>query len=255
MSRGSSWEIDHLEQHQYESCQPNQEKKNYYSLFISFRIFIPPTTRDRRTLYTVKSTEPTARGSAPSTPSSRLPLEPPGGVLVWLVVVIELITFAAGIGVFLYQEGNFTEEFALGAKGLNQPLAFINTLLLLTGGWFMAMAIAAIREGRISAGERGMDAAMVTGLAFLVLKGIEWNGKIQHGATFGDDHFHTTYFALTGFHFLHVLAGIAILLYLRLALKRGRYSTEDHFDIESGGIFWHMCDLIWLLLYPAIYLL
>lgn len=203
----------------------------------------------------MKSTESTTRSPLPSAPSSRLPLEPPGGILVWLIVVIELITFAAGIGVFLHQEGKFPDEFATGAKGLNQPLAFINTLLLLTGGWFMAMAITAIRGGRISTGGRWMDAAMLTGLAFLALKGIEWNEKIRHGAIFGDDHFHTTYFALTGFHFLHVLAGVAILLYLRLALKRRRYSAEDHFDIESGGIFWHMCDLIWLLLYPAIYLL
>ena len=187
--------------------------------------------------------------------SSRRSLEPPGGVLVWLIVGLELITFGAGIGVFLYQKGAHPAEFAAGATALNQSIAFANTLILLTGGWSMAMAIAAIREGSLMDGRKWMSITIATGIGFLLLKGFEFSEKIQHGATFGDDSFHTIYFALTGFHFLHVLAAVVILLYLRFALKRGRYTSEDYFDIESGGIFWHMCDLIWLVLYPVIYLI
>lgn len=214
----------------------------------------PALLRPAFPLFAVKFTESNTDHHQRSSVPAGLPLEPPGGVLVWIIVVIELITFAAGIGVFLFQKAKFPGEFATGAAGLNQPLAFANTLLLLTGGWCMATAIAAIRNSSAAHGGRWMDAAMLTGLGFLVLKGIEWNEKFQHGATFGGDNFHTTYFALTGFHFIHVLASLAILLYLRLALKRGRYSRENYFDIESGGIFWHMCDLIWLILYPTIYL-
>lgn len=183
------------------------------------------------------------------------PLEPPGGVLVWLIAALELVTFAAGIGVFLFQKGLHVEEFAAGGEALNQHIAFVNTLLLLTGGWTMAQAIASIRSGETKKGARWMGATIATGLGFLVLKGIQYSEKIQHGATFGDDFFHTIYFALTGFHFLHVLTAVVILIYLQFALRRGRYTVDDHFDIESGGMFWHMCDLIWLLLYPVIYLL
>ena len=195
----------------------------------------------------------TAQGES-SAPRIR-PLEPPGGVLVWLILVLELLTFAAGIGVFLSQKGQHPAEFAAGAEALNQSIAFVNTLILLTGGWSMATAIVSIREGRIKSGIRWTTGAILAGIGFLILKGIEFSQKIEHGATFGDDFFHTIYFALTGFHFLHVLAAVVILIYLCFGLKRGRYTQEDHFDVESGGIFWHMCDLIWLVLYPVIYLL
>lgn len=187
--------------------------------------------------------------------AARRPLEPPGGLLVWLIVVLELITFAAGVAVFVYQKGQHLEEFSAGAKALNQSIAFANTLILLTGGWSMATAIAWIRKGTITKALKWLTVTITTGIGFLLLKGFEFYEKIQHGATFGDDFFHTIYFALTGFHFLHVLAAVLILLYLRSALKRGRYTSDDFFDIESGGIFWHMCDLIWLVLYPVIYLI
>ncbi|MEZ5303031.1 MAG: cytochrome c oxidase subunit 3 [Verrucomicrobiales bacterium] len=188
-------------------------------------------------------------------PKAALPLEPPGGVLVWLVVALELLTFAAGIGVFLHAKGTHPGEFAAGAQGLDQPLALANTLLLLTGGWFMGMAVAAISQNRGLAGARWLGLAIVAGIGFLGLKGVEWAGKIGAGASFGGDHFYTIYFALTGFHFAHVAAAVVILTYLRHAVLRGRYTAADYFDIESGGIFWHMCDLIWLLLYPVIYLI
>ncbi|MFV0416076.1 MAG: cytochrome c oxidase subunit 3 [Chthoniobacterales bacterium] len=187
--------------------------------------------------------------------ATRRSLEPPGGVLVWLIVIVEMITFAAGIGVFLVQQNAHPEEFAAGTAALNQPLAFANTMLLLTGGWCMAVAISTIRKGQARSGARWIVGAIITGFAFMVLKLVEWGEKINHGASFGEDYFYTTYFALTGFHFLHVLVAVLILAYLCFALKRGRYTARDHFDIESGGIFWHMCDLIWLLLYPAIYLI
>ncbi|MFV0338874.1 MAG: cytochrome c oxidase subunit 3 [Chthoniobacterales bacterium] len=182
-------------------------------------------------------------------------LEPPGGILVWLIVILELITFAAGIGVYLAQQRAHPEEFVAGAATLNQPLAFANTMLLLTGGWCMAVAIASLHEGREKLGRLWIQGAIFTGVAFMILKLVEWSEKIRHGASFGEDHFYTAYFALTGFHFLHVFVAVLILAYLCYALKRGRYSATNYFDIESGGIFWHMCDLIWLLLYPAIYLL
>jgi len=187
--------------------------------------------------------------------TTKRPLEPPGGILVWLIVVLELITFAAGAAVFIYQKGQQPSEFATGAATLNQPIAFANTLILLTGGWSMATAILSIRGNSIANTQKWLYITIATGVAFLLLKGVEFGEKIQHGATFGDDFFHTIYFALTGFHFLHVLAAVVILLYLSFALKRGRYTSSDYFDIESGGIFWHMCDLIWLVLYPVIYLI
>jgi nitric oxide reductase NorE protein len=119
----------------------------------------------------------------------------------------------------------------------------------------MANAIGVLRRGRTPAASRWIGAAILTGIGFLVIKAVEYSEKIQHGIGFGDDIFFTLYFALTGFHMAHVLAGVLILLFLRRSIRRGRYDQEDHLDVESGGIFWHMCDIIWLLIYPIVYLL
>lgn len=192
-------------------------------------------------------------GSPPGDDWARF--EPPGGILVWIIVFLEIITFGAGLGVFLYQRGAEPVLFAQGRDLLNQPLAFANTLILLTGGWFMACGLEELRRGRSTLAIRWMVGAIITGLAFLLLKSIEYTEKIQHGATFGDDAFFTLYFALTGFHFIHVLVALVILAYLALQLKRGRFGQDRFQDVEAGGIFWHLCDLIWLLLFPILYLL
>ena len=183
------------------------------------------------------------------------PLEPPGGILVWIIVFLELITFAAGLAVFVVQGRGDAAAFQAGRALLNQPIALANTLILLTGGWCMANGIGVLRrDHRIPAG-RWIVGAIVSGVAFLVLKGFEYAEKIQHGIGFGEDTFFTLYWLLTGFHFLHVVVAVVLLLVMRSGICRGRYHRDNLHDVESSGIFWHLCDLIWLLLYPVIYLL
>ncbi len=181
--------------------------------------------------------------------------EPPGGILVWMVVFLEIVTFGAGLGVFLFQGRKNEALFEAGHDLLTQPLAFANTLILLTGGWFMANGIVALRGGRSPIALRWITGAIVTGIGFLAIKCLEYADKIGHGHVFGDDVFFTLYYLLTGFHFLHVLVAVVILLFLARSIRLGRYTRDDHLDVESGGIFWHMCDIIWLLIYPVIYLL
>lgn len=181
--------------------------------------------------------------------------EPPGGVLVWIIVFLEVITFGAGIGVFLFQARDHAAEFQRGHELLNQPLAFINTLVLLTGGWCMANGVVALRCGLQAPALRWVRLAILTGLAFAVLKGIEYAEKVRHGIGFADDAFFTLYFLLTGFHLMHVLVAVVLLLFMARGIQSGRYHGSDHENVEASGIFWHMCDLIWLLLYPVIYLL
>ena len=183
------------------------------------------------------------------------PWDPPGGVLMWLLVFLEVITFGAGIITFLAQGRDHAVEYAAGRKLLNQPLAFANTLLLLTGGWCMANGLGSLRCGKRDKSLRWVTAAIITGLVFAGIKSIEYADKVQHGIGFGMDVFFTFYYALTGFHLVHVLAGVVLLAFMTRGIRRGRYNREEHLDVESSGIFWHMCDLIWLLVYPVIYLL
>lgn len=181
--------------------------------------------------------------------------EPPGGILVWIIVFVELVTFGAGLVIFVVQGPGETEAFRAGRALLNQPLALANALILLTGGWCMANGIATLRSGSRIHAARWVAAAIGTGAGFLLLKSVEYAAKIQHGIGFGDDTFFTLYFLLTGFHFLHVLVATVLLLVMWRGIRGGKYSREQHHNVESSGIFWHMCDLIWLLLFPVIYLL
>lgn len=142
------------------------------------------------------------------------PWEPPGGVLVWLLVFLEVITFGSGIITFLAQGRDHAGEFAAGRELLDQPLAFANTLLLLTGGWCMANGLKSLRCGKPNLSLRWVTAAIMTGLVFTVLKGIEYADKVQHGIGFGRDVFFTFYYALTGFHLVHVLAAVVLLAFM-----------------------------------------
>ena len=181
--------------------------------------------------------------------------EPPGGILVWMIVVVELLTFGMGLVVFLVQAGENTELFQRGRASLNQPIGMLNTLVLLTGGWFMTKVVGNLRSDQAVAAGRWLMAAIVSGAAFLLLKGFEYHDKLDHGLDLNFDTFFTLYWLLTGFHFVHVAVAVILLVIMWRGLKKGHYTAGHHEDIESSGVFWHMCDLIWLLLYPAIYLL
>ena len=181
--------------------------------------------------------------------------EPPGGVLIWLLVGLEVLTFGAGILAFVYQERGNAVEFEQGRLLLDQTLAFANTLVLLTGGWFMACGLGALRKGKNTCARRWTLAALLTGVLFLLLKLVEYRQKAAHGIQFGEDTFFTLYYLLTGFHFVHVLVAVVLLGCLARSVRLGHSHAGDHQNFEAGGVFWHMCDLIWLLLYPVIYLL
>lgn len=182
-------------------------------------------------------------------------MEPPGGILVWIIVFLELLTFSAGIVVFVVQSRHEIDAFQTGRALLNQPIALANTLILLTGGWCMSNGIAALRKSLRAHASHWVVGAICTGIAFLLLKGVEYAEKIQRGIGFGSDTFFTLYWLLTGFHFIHVIVAVILLTVMWSGIRRGKYHRDHLQDVESSGIFWHMCDLIWLLLYPVIYLL
>lgn len=181
--------------------------------------------------------------------------EPPGGILVWIIVFLELVTFAAGFAVFVFQGRENPAVFDAGRASLNQPIALANTFILLTGGWCMANSILLLRQGRKEGSARWMAGAIATGIGFIILKSFEYSQKFGHGIGLGNDTFFTLYYLLTGFHLIHVFVAAILLVVMLRGARRGRYDADHHQDVESVGIFWHLCDLIWLLLYPIIYLL
>lgn len=182
-------------------------------------------------------------------------LEPPGGILLWIVVFVETATFGAALVAFMVSRRDERAIFAAGHASLQQPLALANTLVLLTGGWLMARALERLRAGDTRVAARGVAGAIACGLGFLALKGVEYAAKLGHGLGLHHDTFFTYYWLLTAFHVMHVLLAVGLLGFAWRAIRAGRYGKDDHADVESIGVFWHMCDVIWLLLYPTLYLL
>lgn len=180
---------------------------------------------------------------------------PPGGILIWIIVFLELITFSSVVLVFLYQRSLDPVLFNLGQLELNQTIGLINTLVLLTSSLFMAQGLYSLKRGNQKKSLTFLSITVLLGVTFLFLKGWEYYSKIEMGFGLSSNTFFTYYWLLTGFHFVHVLIGLLLISYALLSTKSGTYSASNFEDVESIGIFWHMCDLIWVFLFPLMYLL
>jgi nitric oxide reductase NorE protein len=180
---------------------------------------------------------------------------PPGGILIWLIISVEVLTFMMGLFAFSFQRMKNLSLFNSSQEMLNVTLGTVNTIVLLSSGFLMAEAIRTLKAGESKKSRHFLLGTIVLGFVFLVLKGFEFNDKINLGIGLEYNSFFTFYWLLTGFHFLHVVVGLIILLFLAARIRKGHYSMDSCFDVETGGAFWHMCDLIWLLLFPVIYLL
>ena len=172
-----------------------------------------------------------------------------------MIVFIELLTFMMALVAFIFQRSKNIDAFSDAQLLLNTNFGVANTILLVTAGFFMAVALQKLKQGNSPASIKNISIAIIFGISFLGLKSYEYFDKIKHGIGIDYSDFFLYYWFLTGFHFIHVFAGITILVVLVVHIKKGYYSASNFDDVESGAIFWHMCDLIWLLLFPILYLL
>jgi len=176
---------------------------------------------------------------------------PPGGILLWILILLELITFGVALIVLAVGSKENPEAFRESSAHLNATYGAINTIFLLTSGFFMASSLHQFKQKKLKKSSIYLNITMLGGILFLILKGIEYSEKIEYGLILGYDTFFNFYWLLTGFHVIHVLVGIIILLFMQRSLKKETAILED---VEASAAFWHMCDLIWLLLFPVLYL-
>ncbi|MGB0775803.1 MAG: cytochrome c oxidase subunit 3 [Akkermansiaceae bacterium] len=205
---------------------------------------------------TATSTEAATEAAikAEESPGPHHILYPPGGLLIWSLVLMELITFGIAIIALVAAGGEEQEVFQTSRAQLTPLYGVINTVFLLTSGYCMALSVSSFKEGSTARAKKLLSLTMLGGLLFLVLKAVEYNEKITQGFTLGYDTFFTYYWLLTVFHVMHVLVGLVILVCMMMRLNNTQKSIS-HDDYEAGAVFWHMCDLIWLILFPALYLL
>lgn len=171
----------------------------------------------------------------------------PGNPLMWVLILSEMLVFTAFFALYAGQRALEPALFSASQQQLDPVLGGINTLVLLTSGLCVAFAVEAISVNRIRRSRQWLGAAMLLGLVFCAIKSVEYAGKFAAGITPETNVFFGFYYGLTAFHFAHVVFGLVL-----LGLVSWRTSTEN---VETAAAFWHMVDLIWILLYPLIYLL
>lgn len=171
----------------------------------------------------------------------------PGELVMWVLIASELAVFGAALLIFLVLRLGDVEGFAAAQAQLHRLSAGLNTVVLVTSGYGAACAVGAARRGDRAAVRRWLGGAALLGAVFLLLKGVEYADAARQGLGLETHVFFTFYWLLTLFHAAHVVAGMVI-----LGLVAIRAGAEA---VEAGAQFWHMVDLVWVLLFPVIYLL
>lgn len=179
---------------------------------------------------------------------------PPGGILMWIVIFLELLTFGMALIAMVYYGKQEPELFHNSRLLLNTTFGTINTVFLITSGFFMALSVHHLKEKDVRKTSLYLKLTMLGGVLFLILKTIEYALKIEAGFGMNYNTFFTFYWMLTLFHVIHVLVGLIILAVVHNDLKKKQLNINID-DFEASAAFWHMCDLIWLLLFPIIYLI
>jgi nitric oxide reductase NorE protein len=166
----------------------------------------------------------------------------------------DMVMFAMLFGVFLYYRAENHALFTASQGQLNKFFGAANLLLLLTSSWFVALALHCVRLGRGRLGARFYGLALACGLGFVIIKVLEYSEKLAGGITLLTNTFYTYYFILTGIHFMHLNVGLGVLIYLMRSAKRINAVPLDTAAIEAGSAYWHLVDLLWVVLFPLIYL-
>ncbi len=189
-------------------------------------------------------------GSHTHSPQGKLP----GDLAVWLIILAELLAFALLFGVFAISRLREPGLFAESQRTLDASAGLVNTLLLIGGSWCVARAVQAVNAQRRRDALGWLATAELCGAAFVVLKWGEYAAKSAAGIDLETNVFFMFYFLLTGFHFLHVLAAMVFLGFLMVLIWRSPSPLPHSHAVETGAAFWHMVDLLWIVLFPLVYL-
>jgi nitric oxide reductase NorE protein len=174
---------------------------------------------------------------------------------IWLFVLTDmLLEFSTIFGLFLYKRATDPAVFAQSRATLNTSLGFVNTLLLLTSSMFVALAVQALRGDRRDRAARLFVWARSLGLGFVVIKVLEYGQKVSVGLTPMTNSFYMYYFAATGLHLAHVLIGLIFLTFVANGARAALPRPNELRSAEIAATFWHMVDLVWIVLFPLFYL-
>ncbi len=179
----------------------------------------------------------------------------PGDLAIWLFIFMELLVFGIFFITYAVMRMQNIELFNHYQLTLNREIGVANTLLLITSSYFVVHAVQAIRKNNIQGCINWLYAGLAGGTGFLVLKSFEYYDKFSAGINLETNIFYMFYLSLTLFHFLHVILGMTILFAIVIKAKRGAYNAQNHTGVETGASYWHMVDLVWIILFPLVYII
>jgi cytochrome c oxidase subunit III len=185
---------------------------------------------------------------------------------IWLFLATEVLMFGALLVAYVLYHGIYPEVFVEGSKALSWKYGAVNTAVLLFSSFTMAISIYHLQKGNPGKARLNLLLTLVCGFVFLGIKYIEYSHKIHlgllpgswfHGDLKGIPNlplYYSFYYMMTGLHGIHVCIGMALIFWVYLRTGRGDFSPKKYTAVEGVGLFWHLVDLVWIFLFPLLYL-
>lgn len=197
---------------------------------------------------------------------------------MWVFLATEILMFSGLFLAYFIIRSNYPEMVLEAHEKLDKVLGSINTVVLIASSFTMAMAVRATQVGRRMEARWHLVLTLIFALTFMVIKYFEYSSKISHGtlpgAWFneyitdpatgvtmiqeawygGSQMFYGIYFTMTGLHGIHVLVGVGLILWILIKNEKGVYSPAYFTPVENVGLYWHLVDLVWIFLFPLLYL-
>lgn len=174
---------------------------------------------------------------------------------MWAFLASEIMLFGGLISAYVILRSGSAHMVIPPRSMMGVPLATLNTFVLITSSVTMVLALAAIKANEMDKYMRYLSMTFGGGIIFLMIKAYEYNHKWHEGITISSNLFGSFYFTLTGLHGLHVIGGMGIMAYLMWAGSKGYQNQHSYDRVEAGGLYWHFVDLVWVILFPILYLI
>lgn len=182
-------------------------------------------------------------------------IKAPGNIAVWVLIYAELFEFAFFFIIFLIAKAHNQDVFASGPSQLHTQAGMLNTLALLTSSFFIAQAIKKLQGDDRRGCLLFLYLTILCGLSYCGIKWWEYEWNQAQGITSRANAFFATYYYLTFNHWVHVGMGICVVLWTTVRVHLGHFNKENLDGLESAASYWHMIDLVWLMIFPLLYVL
>ena len=188
---------------------------------------------------------------------------------MWLFACTEVLMFSGLFLAYFILRKMYPEMVLVASEELNKTAGGLNTVVLLTSSFTMALGVRAAQTNNNKALERNLLLTIACAIIFMIVKYFEYTAKIEHGLLPGEWYaalqhgyelpkysriFYGVYFTMTGLHGVHVLVGIGVLSWIYIRARRREFSSHNYVAVENAGIYWHIVDLVWIFLFPLLYL-